>query len=128
MSNIQETLVGKPLRLSDISQARQVLVRLFQAVNHGRVEGLEVRRSEPVLDPLPMILKDVKLDKTEEPRFELILGDFILSGEVSRMLDIFDKMNCGVIRLIEVREGIPRRMLMESQKVCIADHGASTPK
>ena len=109
-------MTAKALRLSQLSPERQTLVRLCQTINRGSIESLEVRQAEPVFDPFPVTLKDVKLDKIEEPRPELALADFVLSSEVSRMLDLLDEIKCGAIRLIEVREGIPRRMLLESQE------------
>jgi hypothetical protein len=61
------------------------------------------------------MVKDVKLDKDEELRPELALSDFVLSSEILRLLALLDEMDCGAIRLIEVRAGIPRRLLVESQ-------------
>jgi len=107
--------VSKPLRLSDLSPARQALVRLCQAINHGRIEDLEVRHSEPVFDPWPVTLRDVKLDSDEGPRPELALVDFVVSDEVVRLMDLLDEMQCGTVRRIEVHAGVPRRMLVESQ-------------
>ena len=107
--------MSRPLRLSDLSPARQALVRLCQIVNRGSIEGLAVFESEPVIDPFPVLVRDVRLDKAEEPRSELGLSDFTLSNEIVRLLGLLDEMKCGVVRLIEVREGIPRRMLVESQ-------------
>jgi len=108
--------VFKSLRLSDLSPARRALVRLCQTINRGRIEDLEVRNSEPVFEPFPVMLKDVKLDADEEPRPELALTDFVLSSEILRLLALLDEMKCGAIRLIEVRAGIPRRTLVESQE------------
>lgn len=107
--------MAQPLRLSDLSPARQALVRLFQTINRGTLEGLEVRQAEPVLDPLPVMVRDVKLDKMEEPRRELRLTDFMLSNEIMRLLSVLDEMHCGAIRLIEIRDGIPRRVLLASR-------------
>ena len=107
--------MSKPLRLSDLSPARQALVRLCQAINHGRIEDLEVRHSEPVFDPWPVTLRDVKLDSDEGPRPELALVDFVVSDEVVRLMDLLDEMQCGTVRRIEVHAGVPRRMLVESQ-------------
>ena len=109
------------LRLSNLSPARQALVRCCQAINRGSIEGLEVRQSEPAFDPLPVMVRDVKLDKEEEPRPELRLSDFMLSNEIMRLLSLLDEMKCGVIRLIEVRDGIPRRMLLESRECGTAE-------
>jgi hypothetical protein len=44
----RRSILPKPLRLSDLSHARQALVRLCQTINHGSIEDLEVRHSEPV--------------------------------------------------------------------------------
>ena len=98
--------MSKPIRLSDLSPARQALVRLCQAINHGSIEDLEVRYSEPVFDPWPVTLRDVKLDSDEGPRPEVSLADFVVSDEVLRLMSLLDEMNCGTIRHIEVRAGI----------------------
>jgi len=108
--------MSSSLRLSDLSSARQALVRLCQSTNRGNIEDLEVWGAEPVFDPFPVVVKDVKLDADEEPRPELALSDFVLSAEVVRLMSLLDKMECGNIRRIEVRAGIPRRMLVESQE------------
>jgi len=106
----------QPLRLSDLSPARRALVRMCQAVHRGSIEGLQVHQSDPVFDPFPVVVKDVKLDKDEGPRPELALADFVLSCEITRFLARLDEMKSGTIRLIEIREGIPRRMLVESRE------------
>jgi hypothetical protein len=90
--------VSKPLRLSDLSPARQALVRLCQAVNHGSIEDLEVRHPEPLFDPPPVTVRDVKLDRNEEARPERDLRDFSLSDEVVRLMECLDEMKCGTIQ------------------------------
>ena len=107
--------MSKELRLSDLSPARQALVRLCQAINHGSIEDLGVRNYDPVFDPWPVTLRDVKLGSDEEPRPELTLADFVVSGGVVRLMSLLDEMKCGTIRRIEVHAGVPRRMLVESQ-------------
>jgi hypothetical protein len=107
--------MSKSLRLSEISPARQALVRMCQAIDHGSIEDLEVRLSEPVFNPAPVMLRDVKLDADEGPRPELALHDFTLSGQVCRLFRMLDNLESGSIRHIEVRAGIPRRVLVESQ-------------
>lgn len=106
--------MSKPMRLSDLSQSRQAFVRLCQRINHGSVENLRVENAEPVFDPLPVILRDVKLDRPDEPRAEALLVDFVLAKELVCLLRHLDEMKCGTVRHVEVRAGIPRRILMES--------------
>jgi len=102
-------------RFADLSPARQALVRLCQAINYGSIEDLEVRHGEPVFDPMPVTLLDVKLDSDEGPRPELALADFALADEIVRLMKRLDEMKCDTIRRIEVHAGLPRRMLVVSQ-------------
>jgi hypothetical protein len=104
--------VPRPLRLSELSPPRQVLVRLCQAINQGSIENLKVTNAEPVFDPLPMILQDVKLDSDEGPRPEIHLIDFVVPAEVCRLMDRLDKLVTATIECIEVRAGIPRRVVL----------------
>jgi hypothetical protein len=90
-----------------------MLVRLCQSINFGSIENLEVRDREPTFDPSPVMLRDLKLDSDEAPRPELILADFVLSNEVMRLMGHLDELRHGTIRRIDVRGGLPRRVLLE---------------
>ena len=57
------------------------------------------------------MLRDLKLDSDEGPRPELALVDFVLSNEVLRLARHLDEMKIGIIRRVEVRAGIPRRII-----------------
>jgi len=107
--------MSKPLRFSDLSPARQTLVRLCQTINHGGIENLRVEHAEPIFEPPPVVLKDVKLDSDEGLRPELALVDFVVSDEVLRLTKQLDELECGMLRRVEVRAGIPRRIVLESQ-------------
>ena len=107
-------LPARGLRFSQLSVPRRALVRLCQTIDHGCIENLEVKNSEPIFDPLPVMLKDVKLDSDEGPRPELALEDFAVSDEVFRLITLLDEMKCGTIRRVEVRAGIPRRIVFRA--------------
>jgi len=64
--------VLRPTRLSDLSSARQALVRLCQDVNFGQILDLRVRNAEPVWDPAPTVLSEVRLDLLDPSVLELI--------------------------------------------------------
>ncbi len=102
-------------RFRQLSAPRQALVRLFQTVNFGRIEDLEIRRSEPAFNPAPLVLLDLKLDTEEGPRPEHALTDFVLCDEVRRLMARLDEIENGCIQRIEVRAGIPRRLIVEAQ-------------
>jgi len=104
-----------PLRLLDLSPARQALVRLCQSANYAQIEQLQIEDCEPVFNPEPVVLLDLKLDSDEIPRPEMGLTDFTLTAEFCRLMDKLDALKHGIIERIEVRAGLPRRMLFRSK-------------
>jgi len=105
-------VMSKVLRFSQLSASWQALVRLFQSVNYGQIIGVTVRNGEPVFDPSPTVLLDVTLDKDEGGRPELDLADFALRDEVRRLLSHLDQLQNGTVERIEIRSGVPRRVLI----------------
>jgi hypothetical protein len=105
--------VARGERFTQLSAPRQALVRLFQSVNFGQINGLTVRNGEPVFHPEPTVFVDVKLDGDENSRPEADLADFTLRDEVRRLLEHLDQLQNGRIEWIEVRSGVPRRVIIE---------------
>jgi hypothetical protein len=99
------------LRFSHLSASRQLFVRLCQAMNYGLIQNLEVRDSEPVFSPPPVVSVEVKLDIDDCTRSEVGLADFGLPRETLRLMAQLDEIQNGVIEKIEVRAGIPRRLV-----------------
>ena len=104
-----------PLRFSDLSPARQALVRLCQGVNFGQILDLQVANAEPLWNPGPTILSEVRLDIEEAPRPEGALADFRLSSEIQRLMCQLDPFKDGRVEKIEIRQGIPRRLVLSSR-------------
>ncbi len=100
------------IRLSDLSSPRQVLVRLNQDIVYGQILDLHVRDGEPVFDPLPTIVRDIRLDGDGASRPESVLADFVLRQEVCRLLQCLDELQNGKVQRIDVVAGIPRRILI----------------
>jgi hypothetical protein len=106
----------RPLRFSQLSPQRQALVRLCQSTNYGQIQDLIVRDREPILaGPPPVVLADIRLGAEEHPRDELAAADFVLCAEVARLMSLLDKIGAGKISKIEVRAGIPRRVIIETR-------------
>ena len=49
------------IHVTDLSPGQRRLLRLFQAINFGRIEELEVRGGEPQFSPLPRVFVELKL-------------------------------------------------------------------
>ena len=102
-------------RFSQLSVSRQALVRLFQAINFGELLGVAIKNGDPIFQPQPTALVDVKLDADEGPRPETALADFELRDEVRRLMTRLTELQNGTIVRIEIRAGIPRRLTIERQ-------------
>ena len=106
--------MDRPLRFSQLSPGRQILVRLCQSINYGHIQNLTVEDQEPVLQGASAIATtDIRLDAEDLARGELVVDDFILCAEVTRLIALFDKVQNATISKIEVRAGIPRRISLE---------------
>ena len=101
-------------RFSELSPARQTLVRILQAINFGEIQGIRVRKADPLFDDTSIVIIDAKLDKEEGPRPELQLSDFVLKEKVLRLVAHLDYLKNGAIQTIEVRAGVPRRIVFRS--------------
>lgn len=102
------------MRMEDLSPAKQRLLRLFQAINFGRLEELEIRDGEPEFSPAPRIFVELKLDVNDGPRPESHLDGFPLRNQVERCLEQIARLNEGTVEMIEVRHGLPFRMVIET--------------
>src|ERR1039457_1064172 len=119
--------MSPPLRFSQLSPQRQALIRLCQAINYGSIEYLAGKDSEPVFEPWPVTVRDLKLDKDEDHRPEFDLADFVVRGEVARLLKRLDEMSSGTLRCIEVHAGLPRRVLVEAPVTGACRFGSVKP-
>jgi len=86
------------------------LIRLMQTLNFGRIDGLVVRDGQPVLDPPPEILREVKFGGENGPRPEATIEDFLLKSQVIEFIDQLSRLGDGIVESLEVRHGLPFRM------------------
>jgi hypothetical protein len=104
----------RPLRFSAISPRRKQLVRMCQALNFGVISGIRLECGDPMLTAATMLVED-RLDLPEESRSEVRLDEFNLSKEWRRLLSRFDEIQDGTIERLEVRAGLPRRILAQAR-------------
>jgi hypothetical protein len=98
-------------RLSEFSGLHQLFIRRCQAIGFGKITGLRVRDGAPIFDDSTEVFEDLKLDVDDAPRPELEMVDFVLSAEAVRFFQKLKALSNGVVEQIEVRAGIPRRMV-----------------
>ncbi|HRX85790.1 MAG TPA: hypothetical protein P5572_12295 [Phycisphaerae bacterium] len=83
----------------------------MQTMNFGRIEAVRVADGQPVLDPPPRVIREVKLGASTGARAELSLADFVLKAEVRELFTELATVGDGVIDSIEVRHGLPFRLI-----------------
>lgn len=88
-------------------------MRQMQKINFGRIECLEIKNGDPVFDPAPKIVREVKFGGENGPRIELNGADFALKAQVLDLFLQMDGIASGQIDLIEIKHGLPFRMLVE---------------
>ena len=100
-----------------LRKPRQRLIELCQSINYGSVENLRVENGDPVFDPPPLVTRDVKLGGNENngPRPELGRGNFKLKAAVLQLFELFDDLGDGVVPLLEIKGGLPFRVLVQEQ-------------
>jgi hypothetical protein len=104
-----------PARLSDLSPPRQALVRLCQTIDYGQILDLHIGADhEPSFCPEPQVIVEVKLDGDPRPLAETEQPDFVLRNEVLRLMDRIDEIGTGRIQKIEIRAGLPKRVLIHA--------------
>lgn len=103
------------MKKTDLSECQRELVKMMQSMNFGRIEGLVVRNGDPVFDPYPIVLWNIKLCAENGPRREMDKEDFTLKAQVFELFAYFKKIGNGVIRSLEVKNGLPFRITIEEK-------------
>jgi hypothetical protein len=90
--------------------ARQRLVELMQQLSFGQILGLHIRHGQPVFEPRPRIVRDIKL--ASEPALRAAAGrdDFLLKQQVVELFAFCDRLHDGTIDVLEVKHGLPFRL------------------
>ncbi len=97
-----------------LSEPRRRLVRLMRDVYFGRIEQLVVRNGEPVFEPCPRVVREIKIGGDNELDPERAGGDFLLKTQVRQFFLELLRLDNAVIERIEVKHGLPFRVIVET--------------
>jgi hypothetical protein len=98
---------------SGLSAARKRLLRLMQENPFSRIEQLTVIDGQPQFGPTTKIIAELKFGANDGPRREAGLAEFTLKKEHVELFRQLDVIGSGVILALEVRAGLPFRMIRE---------------
>lgn len=97
---------------SSLSPRRNRLLEICQQVGFGRVEDLVFEDQEPLFDPPPRIVREIKFGGENGPRPELGTADFLLKQQVVELFEFLDERQSGTIDVLEVKHGLPFRVIV----------------
>jgi hypothetical protein len=92
---------------SSLSPARRQLLELLQKLHFGRVEHLVVRGGEPVLDPAPRLVKEIKFGGDNAPHPAVNKNDFALKPQHRDLFALLTAVGDGTIAVLTVKHGLP---------------------
>jgi hypothetical protein len=104
--------MSDPVMKSSLSSQRQRLLELCQRAFFGRVEELRVCDMQPVLDPLPRVVREYKIPGENKPRGEWLASEFALKAQWIELFQLFDEMQNGIIEMLEFKHGLPFRVFV----------------
>jgi len=103
----------KQVTKQSLTPAQARLLSLMQEMNFGRIEGLVVVDGNPVFDPPPRIVRQVKFCSENGPRREKNMIDFNLKEQVVEFFAALSRLKNGMVESIEVKHGLPFLMNLE---------------
>ena len=97
---------------STLSAPRQKLLQAMQQLYFGKIENLVITGSEPLFSPAPRITQEIKLGVAEPERPGRQHDDFALKRHLIELFDHFDRLPDGTVVTIDVRHGLPARLIV----------------
>ena len=105
--------MNDPIKKASLSPGRRRLVEMMQQLNFGRIEDLEIRAGEPLFNPAPRVVQDIKIGAENGPRPESGIPDFLLKNQVIELFEHIDRMGDATVACIDVKHGLPFKLVVE---------------
>jgi hypothetical protein len=97
----------------ELNRVRRLLVTAMQKNPFSRIENLQIRDCNPVFGPATRWTAETKLGSADSERSEAVLADFALKREHIELFSQFDRIGSGEILALEVRAGLPFRIIRQ---------------
>jgi hypothetical protein len=108
--------VSEILTKAGLSTPRQKLVEAMQRIAFGRIEQLHIREGDPVFEPPPRLVQEIKISGDGEVQPEVAGSDFVLKKQIVELFQRLAQLRNGVIEAIEVRHGLPCRITLQREQ------------
>ena len=106
---------------ADLRPTERTFVRAMSRLEYGTFEQVKIERGELVLDPWPASVRDVKFGVAGESG-KVAAEPYELRRQVVQFIECVRAIETGIIRVLDVRGGLPFGMKLEQQPVEGGDH------
>ena len=104
---------GKPTSTKDLAPAERTVLDAIRQIGFGQIEFLRIRAGQPVLDPWPVVVRDLKFGVERQDLPATRSSDFELKREAAELFEYTREVEDGEIRVLVVRHGLPFTMEVE---------------
>jgi hypothetical protein len=84
----------------------------MRSIRFGRIDGLQLRAGDPVNEPPPKTVREIKLACSDQ---QTCKSDYRRQPQITELLELFRQIGDGVVDVIEVRHGLPFRVVITDQ-------------
>ena len=97
----------------NLSPGRRQLLELIERYNFSRIEDLEVRGGEPVFNPAPRVIQEVKFGSKKEPKPGEATDNVQLSTPIIELFEHLERLGNGRVAELQIHHGLPFKLLVE---------------
>ena len=85
----------------------------MQCGDHCTIFDLVVRNGDPVLDPMPRIVRHIRFPRSAKPRPDASAEDFTLKAAAREFFEYLDQVENGKLKQVKVYDGLPSLVEVE---------------
>ena len=104
---------GRPVSTQDLLPSERCLLEAMRGIDFGQLEFLRLRAGEPVLDPWPTVVRNLKFGVDGRDPRPTANREFDLKPEAADLFEYTRDVEDGEIRALVVRHGLPFSMEVE---------------
>ena len=104
---------GRPASTKDLLPSERSLLDAMRVIDFGQIEFLRIRAGEPVLDPWPTVVRNLKFGADGRDPRPTVNREFVLKQEAADLFEYTRDVEDGEIRALVVRHGLPFSMEVE---------------
>lgn len=105
--------VSSNMQRIPLSKSRRQLLKLMQRIKFGKIEGLIIHNGDPVLEPAPKVIREIKLGSKEDRKSVPIENGLLEKPQVIELLGCLSHLGSGTIQSLEIQHGLPFRIRIE---------------